>query len=110
MTDTDKSYPRSLLERRADLPPVHFIGILARHVGMDPIRYDYHPNTESPHLFTFHTEGLVPVPRPERPSQPKHMRKSFSINMADLRILMDEHKLMRIQSNAYGEITLYFGE
>ena len=104
--DTDKNYPKSLLERRGDLPPVQFIGILDRHVGMDPIKYDHHIGTETPHLFTFHTEGWLPG----HGLPPGKARRSFSINAADLKILMEVHGLLRIQSNTYGEITLYFAE
>jgi len=74
--------------------------ILDRHIGIAPTRYRYLPDTEAPHLFTFPTTGR---------SRAGHA-VSFSINSADLRVLLNQHKLMRIQSNDPGEITLYFAE
>lgn len=87
--------------RDSALPPVQFIAIVKRHIGVQPIKYRHHPGTETPHLFTFPLTGR---------SSAGHTVMSFSINAADLRILMDAHGLLRMQSNDPGEITLYFSE
>lgn len=82
------------------LPPVQFIAILGRHIAVEPTQYRHHPGTETPHLFTFPLTGR---------SAAGHV-VSFSINAADLRILMEQHGLLRMQSNEPGEITLYFAD
>ena len=87
--------------------PEKFAAIFERHLGLTPVKYDHHRGTETPHLFTFYTEGVEKVPgRPELVG----VRRSFSIGAADLTVLMDQHKLLRMQSNEWGFITLYFGE
>jgi hypothetical protein len=83
-----------------DKIPAKLEAVIKEHVGLQPRRYVYHEGCDQPHLVTFPTEGRSYAGHPV----------SFYVGAADLRILLDLHKLGRIQSNEPGEITLYFGE
>jgi hypothetical protein len=63
-------------------------------------------------LFTFQIAGLQAFSRFKcgvSVSGWNRIPRSFSINAADLRVLMDQHGLLRVQSNEPNQITLYFG-
>ena len=74
--------------------------VIREHVRVKPVRYvDYSDRgVEEAHLVTVPLHGRSYV---------GHM-VSFSLNMADMRELMEDHGLTRIQSNEPGEVTLYF--
>jgi hypothetical protein len=91
---------RKTIGEVVELPPVQFMAILKRHIGVEPTKYRHHAGTETPHLFTFPLQGRGYAGQ----------ATSFSINFADMQILMEQHGLLRMQSNDPGEITLYFSE